>query len=190
MTILDTADVSLLVSFGLVLFGFGSYNYLFLKKEAAKIQKYSLYKVRDDLIFLVAQDKLQETDHLFVLFYDLANHLIKTTKKNLSLKNFVQAVSSAQDNPANEEQFRKVTEELRNKNDPKVSAVVSEFYMAVITILLENSLTLRILFRLKRLWSRTITWFRPFVIRLWPLQRQAYGIWREYDKAATSLQAA
>jgi hypothetical protein len=190
MTILDTADVSLLVSFGLVLFGFGSYNYLLLKREAAKVQKYSLYKVRDDLIYLVAQDKLHESDHLFVLFYDLANHLIKTTKIHLSLKSFVQAVSSAQDNPANEEQLRKVTEELKNKNDPEVSAVVSEFYRAVVTILLENSLALRFFFRLRRLRSQTTTWFRPIVIRLWPLQRQAYGIWREYDRAASSLQAA
>jgi hypothetical protein len=188
MKILDTADVSLLAAFGFVLFGFGSYSYMLLKKEAAKIQKYRLYKVRDDLIYLVAQEKLAKTDHLFVLFYGLTNHLIKTTKKNLSLKGFVQAVSSADDNPADEQQLRKIIEELKNR-DQEVNAVVSEFYGSVVEILLENSLTLRTIFRLRSLWSRAIDWFRPLLSNLWPLQEQAYRIWRQYDRAANSLEA-
>ncbi len=189
MRILDTADVSLLVSFGLVLFGFGSYNYRLIKNEAAKIQKYRLYKVRDDLVYLVALDKLKETDHLFVLFYGLCNHLIKTTKENLSLKGFVQAVSSADNNPAEEKQLRKIVEELR-KRDPEVSDVVSEFYGAVVDILLENSLALRSIFHLKWLWSQAINRFRPVLIHLWPLQGKAYRIYRQYNRAVNSLQAA
>lgn len=189
MKILDTADVSLLVSFGLVLFGFGSYNYLLIKKEAAKIQKYRLYKVRDDLVYLVARKKLGETDHLFLLFYGLANHLIKTTKVNLSLKGFVQAVSSADNNPADDQQLKKIVEELRN-TDPEVAAVIAGFYRAVVEILLENSFALRCVFHLKWLWSQAINRFRPLLIHLWPLQGKAYLIWRQYDRAASSLQAA
>jgi hypothetical protein len=190
MKMFDTADISLLSSVGLVLLGFGSYNYALIRKETTKTQKYRLYKVRDDLIYLVAQSKLAEEDHLFLLFYGLTNHLIKTTKENLSLKSFVKALSNADNNPADEQQLIRIAEELRNKNDPDILAVVSEFYVAVVTILIENSLTLRTLFRLKSLWSHTTNWLRPLFISLWPLQRKAYLIWRQYHRAAASLQAA
>jgi hypothetical protein len=185
---LDMADISLLTCVGLVLVGFGSRDLAFIRKEKAKSQKYRLYKVRDDLIYLVAQGKLTEDERLFLLFYGLTNHLIKTTKEFLSLKTFVHAVSSASENPAEEQQLLEISYELKDK-DAEVSKVLFEFYHAIIGILFENSFTLRMGYRLKQLWSRAIEHLGPLIPYLSSSHREAYRIWRQYSQAVASLHA-
>jgi hypothetical protein len=186
---LDTPDIALLSIVGLELLAFGFWNWLSIHREEATAQKYRLYKVRDDLVYLVAEEKLAEEDELFQLFYGFTNHLIKTTKKTLSLKTIVEGVSTASENPAEERRLERVLANLKDK-DSEVVQTVDSLFLAVIEILLENSLTLRVLNRSRSLFTNVSHALRPLVDSLLPrADADAQRVYRQYTHASRLLHA-
>lgn len=191
---LQQADIAVLVSIAAVLTVFGFVTWLDLRRDDLVVQKYRLYKIRDDLIYLVAEQKLAETDFLFEFFYTVTNHLIKTTKETLSLRSFVAAVASAKLkglDPAEEKRLEKITQELKNK-DPETIATIQEFYQGVTEILLENSFILREIYRASRLTRSLVTiasWFQPLLAKFRPAQQDAYRLYRQYNRASQQLHA-
>jgi hypothetical protein len=184
---LETADIALLSVVGVEFLAFGLWSWFSIRREKAIAQKYPLYKVRDDLVYLVAEDKLSEDEELFQLFYGFTNHLIKTTKKTLSLKTILQGIATAEENPAEEQRLQRVLEELKSK-DVEVVQAVDSLFTAIKKILVENSLTLRIAYRLQQVWSSAAESLRPLFDYLSP-QAEAYKTYRQYSRASRLLHA-
>lgn len=182
-----TPDIALLGTVAVELSAFGLYNKARIRREEASAQKYRLYKVRDDLVYLVAIEKLSEDEELFELFYGFTNHLIKTTKQTLSLKTFMEALTTAEEDPAEEEQLQRVISELKRK-DAEVVQTIDSLFSAVTEILLENSYTLRLAYGLNSFWSSTTELLRPWVDRLLP-EPDAYRIYRQYSRASQLIHA-
>jgi hypothetical protein len=181
---LETADIALLSVVGIELFAFGLWSWLFsIRREKAIAQKYQFYKVRDDLVYLVAEEKLSEDEELFQLFYGFTNHLIKTTKKTLSLKAILRAIATAEEDPAEEQRLQRVLEELKSK-DPEVVQTVDSLFRAITEVLLENSVSLRIAFWSHQAWSNAAESLRPWVGYL-----NGYKTYRQYNRASQLLHA-
>jgi len=170
-----------LITAGFTLFvRFGPY-----RREGKIVQTYKLYKVRDDFVYLVAQGKLQEYDRLFQSFYRASNFFIQHTN-HITLKSLVAAFRAARErklDPAEEEHWKQIHEELQHQ-DQAVITVVQEFYQALLDILIENSLLLRIGSR--HTWAHdALRWFAGITehFRYAPPQRQAYTYYRDYARA-------
>jgi len=185
---LDKADLTLLSIVGLVLVGSYLHSRFLLKIDAAKVQKYRLYKVRDELIFLVASGLLNEDDFVFTYFYRTVHLLIKSSDL-LNLRSLLAVLRKAKQegiDPAATEIQAKIARELASK-DPRVSDVVRAFYQAIVEIILENSLIIRTLAN-----QPSLTWLLGRVgdlasrlrNRVWRNQREAYDVYIAYNRAA------
>jgi hypothetical protein len=189
--VLDTADMGLLALILFVLAAFYVYNKILLSKDAAAVQKYKLYAVRDALTYLVAEGKLSEDEFLFQMFYAVTNHLIKTTRKSLSLRAFLQSVLILEQqgrDPATGELLPHVMEEIKHK-DADVAFAIFGFFTTVNDILRENSLIIRLFHRwpaLRRVVQRLLKFKR--ITRL--PQVKAYRVYQRYDRANELLHAA
>jgi hypothetical protein len=141
---LDRADIALLLIVGLVLFVSRLVTTCKLRRDWAKVQKYRLYKVRDELIMLVAKGLVREDEFIFENFYRATSFYIKKTN-TITLSTFIAAVMDAEKTGldlATRERVKRVHEALKSK-DPRVGRAISEFYQTILEILLENSPTLR-----------------------------------------------
>lgn len=160
---------------------------LFRSQDAA-IQKYKLYKVRDDLIHLVAARGIAEEDPMFTYFYQSIMFVIKRTDI-LTLRSLLDALRDAKANgldPAENEFVNQLNLDLSNKA-PEVRRVVTEFYQAVLETLLENSWLLRVMVRktrirkiilvMKRMLTAVASLFQP----LPPFA--AYVLYKQYKDA-------
>ena len=186
---LDSADVTLLGVLCLILFVSEIRARAVLRRDASRVQKYKLYKVRDDLIYLVATGKLQESDFVFESFYRAVNHFIKAAK-DINLAVFVAAVQEARQkglDPAEENKWKEIRKALESK-DAEVRSAVIAFYHAVLEILVENSFLLRIMVRFKPVGEQLAKfggWIRRIGIR--QTQRRAYRYYRDYARAAGAV---
>jgi hypothetical protein len=182
---LDKADLTLLAVTALVLFASYWHSRYLLTRDAAKIQKYRLYKVRDELVYLVARGELSEHESVFQHFYKVINFLIKHSD-SLNLSSFVAALRKARQqgiDPATVEAQEAIRHELQTK-DESVEAVVYTFYTAVLEIILENSSLIRLI--VKHAWLAEA--IREAASRLHHKflreQQDAYWFYREYARAA------
>ncbi len=157
------------------------------RKEGKATQTYRLYKVRDDLVYLVAEGKLQEQDQLFQKFYHACNLFIQCAQ-HLTLKSLVAAFRDARRKKldlAEEDTWKQIHEKLQYQ-DPAVVKIVQGFYQALLDTLLENSLLLRFISRYT--WAHSmLRWFAGITenVRYIPLQREAFVYYREYARAKT-----
>lgn len=182
---LDLADIALLLAVLVVLTVSRVITDRRLRRDWAKVQKYKLYKVRDDLIMLVAKGKLSEDDFIFKKFYPTISFFIRKTHK-ITLANFVTVVGDMEhkgQDLAAKEMVVRIHKELESKDD-EVSAAVFQFYHAVSEILVENSRSLRFylfagarLAPVKGLWRR-IDPSSKFIPR-----RNVLNIYRRYSSA-------
>ena len=143
---IDNADLILLFLVAVVLAVGVICAHVALRMDAGRVQKYRLYRVRDEFIYLVASGKLREDEFLFQEFYKSINHFISYTD-SITFGTFVRAIQSARQNgldPATDEKVLRLRKELRLK-DQAVNDVVGGFFKAMLDILVENSLLLRIL---------------------------------------------
>src|SRR5207244_6657296 len=103
-----------------------------LNKDRARVRKYRLYRVRDDLVYLVASGKLREDDFVFQTFYRAANHFVRATD-TINLKTVVNALLEARRrgiDPAVEDQWTRIARELKSI-DKEVAMTVMGFYRAM-----------------------------------------------------------
>jgi hypothetical protein len=130
------------------------YKIIFRKgKEDAN--RYRLFKLRDDLVYLVAKGTIKEDDFIFQTFYDMTNTYIQHIHK-FNLREINKAMKKAKEKGHFEraaEFTERIISELNNK-DPEVKQVIQEFFLTMIDILIKNSLSLRFIIKL---YSYTLT---------------------------------
>jgi cbb3-type cytochrome oxidase subunit 3 len=121
-----------------------AYLFRIRKRVRRDGSRYMFFKVRDDLIMLVAQGHLREDEFLFKEFYNAVNRFVNSTE-HFTLKNIIRGLSRLDEEKklGSEGSFAKrVEEELKGKH-PCVKHVVSEFYDTIFKVLYRNSLVLR-----------------------------------------------
>jgi hypothetical protein len=184
----DRADIGLLALVILVLAVAALLNYRTLRRDKAAVQKYRLYEVRDDFVYLVAQGKLSEDGFLFQKFYGAINNLIEETDKGLSLKSFLKALEGLQQkglDPAEPNGLQQIGEELKKTNDADVAHAVISFFQATFGIISANSIAVRSVRKWKGYTSKL-----KFIARLFPLAKEAFSISRRYQHATNRLDIA
>lgn len=186
---LDRADITLLTIVLLILVLSRLCARVILKQDANNLQKYKLYKVRDDLIYLLAAGKLSKDDFVFESFYNASNHLIGVVE-HINLGSIVSAIKEARKkglDPAADSKLRKIHNALQTKDQEVINAV-NGFYRAVTEILIENSLLLQAIVKCKpiaKIVNGLLGWTKSVKYR--PIQRDAYRFYRDYSRA---IQAA
>ena len=125
---------------------------LLFRTQDSIIQKYQLYKVRDDLIHLVATEKLSEDDPVFQDLYELVNFLACRIDV-LNLKNLLAAMREAEEKGVSPTD-QKLGEALAKK-DLEVRATASEFFSVMQGILIENSTLLRLMTKYRWIFQAT-----------------------------------
>ncbi|MCK4427683.1 MAG: hypothetical protein KAW16_04270 [candidate division Zixibacteria bacterium] len=118
------------------------------KKGMKAADRYKLYKVRDDLVFLVAKGTIDEEDFIFKIFYEWTNTYIQHIHR-FTLKEINKAMEEARENGYLKEinEFQaKIERELANKEN-EVKEVTQEFFWTMCEILVRNSFTIRLLVR-------------------------------------------
>jgi len=153
-------------------------------REDARIQKYKLFKIRDSLIHLVAEEKLREEDFVFEYFYRAIDFVIRHTDQ-LTLKSVVGALRQAQDrglDPAAAQELERVQRELKQES-AEVRAVVSDFYATMVQILMENSSVIRFIANHADIWRAVNEWGRVLG-SVFSTERLAYAFYKAYKNAA------
>lgn len=185
---LDQADIGLLTAVLVVLGVFAALNARTLRSDAAKVQKYRLFAVRDTFIYLVAIGKLNEDEFLFRTIYKAVNMLLDRTNE-LSLRTFLAATREMQKkglDPAEQNEFDRILNELKKRNDPELTQAVFEFFYSIYAITLENSLTVRMLEKIDATLSSPPPWIRR-VASILPTSVAAYKLSQRYHRASSNL---
>jgi hypothetical protein len=156
---------------------------LFSKTDAG-IRKYKLFRVRDNLVRLVAEGQLREDDFVFEFFYRAVDFLIKHTD-HLNLKSVVQVLREAQKrgiDPAAAQALERINNKLPQE-PPEVREVVSDFYATMAQVLMENSFVIRFIVNHSDLWRAAADLGRVLG-SLFSTERLAYRFYEAYKNAA------
>ena len=107
-------------------------------KTIQKVASYKLYSVRDELICLVAEDKLQEEGKIFQYYYKNINLLLKQAP-DVGTDNAMAALKEAN---------RRAAEMLRlvEKESKEVSDVIADYYADSRDMMLAHSSLLRMFY--------------------------------------------
>jgi hypothetical protein len=187
---LERADYPLLVAIAAALLISAYFAHKSASRHRSKAQKYRLFKVRDELVYLVATEQLSCDEPVFNLMYGAVNSYLQDLSR-ISLTSFVRALERGRQkgiDPAADEEVEQLQHELERK-PPEVQRVVLEFYQSVVVILYENSRILRLLLKfdlLLRLIKACRRWFGPKDGPR-PTPLVAYAYHRDYKKAAKGL---
>lgn len=133
-----------------------------LRRDRQAMQKYKLYRVRDRFIHLVGTKAIREEDFLFQSLYRATNNLIRGVKR-INLKTMIESLRRQREeghDPAEREELEKIVAALKCQ-PPEVVEAVSEFYVTVTEILVENSFILRWgirSHRVHRILRKILTW--------------------------------
>jgi len=117
-----------------------------VRRHFQKSRVYPLYAVRDKFVYLVAAEKLEEDDVLFQEFYKAINIMIPNSKQ-LTLRNFVNAIVDARrkgHDPAQDEKLKEIQKALARVKDDEVKKTIISFYDTVLSLLIRNSLQIRL----------------------------------------------
>jgi len=96
--------------------------------------RFRFFAVRDELVDLVAQDKLEENSFIFKDLYRLTNHVVNITQKFT----FKTLVFVLKEDLSKDEKFQKLEAEY-NKATPDVQRVINGFGEAVLLAIHNNS---------------------------------------------------
>jgi len=102
--------------------------------------RYRFFAVRDNLIYLVADGKLKETDFLFKEFYRFSNQIVNVAHKIT----FKHLISGLKEDLTKDEYVQRIRTEIE-KSDPEVGKVIGKFSQAVILAIHYNSLLFKII---------------------------------------------
>jgi hypothetical protein len=128
--------------------------FLFRTLKNKAIQKsacYKLYSVRDDLICLVAEGKLEENGRLFQYYYKRINRLLELAP-DVGLDNAMEAFLFLQNSSGFEHSLKEANRrademlELAQKENEEVSEVIANYYLASKSVMLAHSSILRMLY--------------------------------------------
>lgn len=125
------------------------FRYTFHRRWHNDSNCYKLFKIRDELIELVAMGKLSEDEFLFKYFYTANNLLIQHCREidfNLFVSSLRDEINVADLNFVNE-----IERHLERKNDLEVGQMIENFYDTVANIAISNSFLLRLLGRFESL---------------------------------------
>lgn len=101
------------------------------------------FKVRDDLVMLVAEGYLKEDEFLFQEYYKMTNLIINNTHR-FTFKRIVESLVAVNRNMEKDTAFERAEKELKTKNQ-KVQNVILEFYEAMLKVLYRNSFIIRLM---------------------------------------------
>ncbi|MCH8994265.1 MAG: hypothetical protein IH959_04775 [Chloroflexi bacterium] len=179
----DRADAVLLTATLLVLGSSIWAARVSLARDAWKVQKYRLYEVRDNLIYLTVIGKLNESDFVFQEFYGATNHFINYSER-INLDSLIRAARAAREkglDPAEKDKLDRLRAALQSC-DEDVRKVANSFYLALLEIMIENSLPLRMIDRR----NAKPTTFRIIAQSMDPRpnSRAAYQFYSDYSAAA------
>lgn len=124
----------------------------YLKNGAIrKSASYKLYAVRDDLICLVAENKLAENNRIFQYYYNRINLLLESAPNvglDDAMDGFLYLQNSKSFEQSLEEAQRRADEMLKlvENESEEVSAVISNYYSASKGMMLAHSSLVRILY--------------------------------------------
>ncbi len=102
--------------------------------------RYMFFKVRDDLIMLVAKGYLKESDFLFQRYYKFSNLIVNNTHL-LTFKILVQNLAEVD---SGDSDIKAILKELKGK-DQEVKNVILEFYTTVLVSIRRNSLVVSLI---------------------------------------------
>lgn len=171
----------------IIVITFSYYIRLHLKKARA----YSLYAVRDKLIYLVAAGRLKEDDTLFKVFYEAVNIIISNSEY-ITLKNFIRAMADAEKkgvDPASAEIRKKIIAQLKATNDDEIKTTINLYYCSIFQLLKENSIVLNIAAWIWKfsdkvsLNRRTTQTLRALIPQFTHHQKASWKYFAEYGKA-------
>ncbi|MBS1258910.1 MAG: hypothetical protein MAG551_01974 [Candidatus Scalindua arabica] len=103
--------------------------------------RYMFFKVRDDLIMLVAEGYLKENEFLFQTYYGMTNRIINNTH-HFTFKSIVQSLTKIDEIMEKDSDFDRMEKELKEK-DQEVKKVILGFYETFLIVLYRNSFIIR-----------------------------------------------
>jgi hypothetical protein len=162
------------------------------KKGMESADRYKLYKIRDDLVFLVAKGTIDEDDFIFKTFYEWTNTYIQHIHR-FTLKEINKVMQEAKEKGYLKEidEFQaKIEQELENK-DKEVKKVTQEFFWTMCKILIRNSFTVRFLVKHRfRILARALVRKGRILKHLLKAQESGYRNYQIHDKIYNSLASA
>lgn len=159
---------------------------LIIRRHFQMASVYPLYVVRDKFINLVAEGKLEEDGLLFQEFYKAINIMIPNSK-HLTFHNFVGAIIDARKkgyDPSLDEKLKEIQKALTLVRDNEVKDSIILFYDTVMSLLLRQSMSLRLMTWFVRI-SRQLKPISPPGVT--PFQKKAWGILNDYQNAHSSI---
>jgi hypothetical protein len=121
-----------------------AFFYFARKRIQRRAACFALYKVRDDLICLVAEDKLDEESRVFQYYYQRANTFLSLVPK-VGLDDAIESLISLKKNGDLErsiERSRRDIEDIQKLKEMQsgdVRSVVSGYYQAVLQMMIAHS---------------------------------------------------
>ena len=132
------ADVGFALTVLLIVLGFTLYvRFIPYRHETRKIDRYRLFAVRDKLITLVADGKIEESDEVFEYLYESVNLAIPTARP-MSLPTFVAAMKQN----VNPDRLSFIRNVLSHKEE-SVRVIAGEFFNVLGDIIISRSTSVR-----------------------------------------------
>lgn len=140
-----------LIIFILIGFLVASFLYYLKNKVSRKSASYKLYAVRDELICLVAENKLSENGRIFQYYYKRINILLEQAPNvglDDAMHSFLYLNSSSSFEKSLEEAERRASEMLKlvEKESEEVSELIANYYMASKCMILAHSNIVRMIY--------------------------------------------
>ncbi|MEX2302973.1 MAG: hypothetical protein WD733_18655 [Bryobacterales bacterium] len=153
-----------------------------LIKSSEEQERFKLYKIRDQLVYLAATGELPQASLVFRVFYRAVNASISEAQ-NLTFASLVRASMMAKTVLEQEKRERLV--ESVHRTSPEAQRVIAEFLGTMMTIAYENSLGLRIFVACKGMVKSTLSVFLKAAKAVNPPKPYAYETyeyWREMQR--------
>lgn len=113
-----------------------------MRQERLKVCRYKLFALRDELVRLVAKNKIAEDDPVFRFLYDGVNQIIPQTKP-LTLWGLVQALKHSEFARVRDDESRQWFLSIVNHQNPSVRSVARKFLATLADILFDRSPVIR-----------------------------------------------
>lgn len=162
----------LLPALGAILGAISIYN--IIKKHR---NRFRFFAVRDELVGLVAEGKLEENSFIFKDLYRLINHVVNHTQKF----NFKTLVHVFKEDLSKDEKFQKLESEYR-KATPDVQRIIDGFGQSVLDAIHDNSHLFKMVARVLRTFN-SVYLFAKFCQQLIPDRfKTAYKIEKNINR--------
>jgi hypothetical protein len=151
-----------------------AYTSFLLVKRREEKQKFRLYAIRDQLLYLAASGQLPQTSLVFTVFYRAVNGSIAEINK-VTVGALIRASVRAKTELEMEKRERLLSA-LQGAPE-EARAVVDQFASAMMDIMYQNSLVLVLFIASVRFASKLTNYIKKFVTS--PKQYETYEYWSE-----------